>query len=84
MTITGTGFTGATKVNFGTAAATNLDVVSAYGDHGHQPRGHGHGGRDGDHGPGGGSATSTADQFTYMTGLRAVSPATGPTGGGTR
>ena len=29
VTITGTGFTGATAVDFGTVAATNLDVVSA-------------------------------------------------------
>ena len=29
MTITGTGFTGATAVDFGTVAATNVTVVNA-------------------------------------------------------
>ena len=40
VTITGTGFTGATAVDFGTTAATNVTVVNDTDDHGGQPRGH--------------------------------------------
>ena len=49
VTITGTSFTGATAVDFGTTAATNVTVVSNTDDHGRQPRGHRHGGCHRDH-----------------------------------
>ena len=49
VTITGTGFTGATAVDFGTTAATSYTVVSSTDDHGHQPGGHRHRGRHRDH-----------------------------------
>ena len=49
VTITGTGFTGATAVDFGTMPATSFTVNADGSDHGHQPPGSGrHGGRDGD------------------------------------
>ena len=64
VTITGTDFTGATAVDFGTVAATDVTVVNRHHDHGDQPGGHRHGGRDCDD-AGGTSATSAADQFTY-------------------
>ena len=40
MTITGSGFTGATLVDFGTVAASSFTVNSATADHGHEPGGH--------------------------------------------
>ena len=81
VTITGTGFTDATKVNFGTVAATNLDVVSATQITATSPAGTG----TVDvivTGPGGVSGSVPADEFTYMT-VASVSPAQGPTNGGT-
>ncbi len=45
VTITGTRFTGATLVDFGTTAATNVFFISAHPDHGHEPGGHRYGGR---------------------------------------
>ena len=48
VSITGSGFTGATAVDFGTTAATNVTVVNRQLDHGGQPGGNGHRGRDGD------------------------------------
>ncbi len=84
VTITGTGFTGATAVDFGTTAATNLAVTSATQITATSPAGTG----TVDVtvvGPGGTSATSSADQFTYVAApaVTAISPAAGPTGGGT-
>ena len=58
------GFTGATAVEFGTTPAAIVSD-SADADHGHQPGRLGHGRRDGRH-AGGTSATSSADQFTYV------------------
>ncbi len=81
VTITGTGFTGATAVDFGPNAATNLDVVSATQITATSPAGTGT-----VHvtvtGPGGTTTTSPADEFTYMQ-VTGVSPAAGPLAGGT-
>ena len=80
MTITGTGFTGATAVDFGTTPATNVTVVNDTTITADSPRGHRHGGRDRDD-PGGTSATSPADQFTYSAATPTVtglSPTSGP------
>ena len=84
VTITGTEFTGATAVDFGTTAATNVTVVNSTDDHGRQPGGHRRCGRHRDH-PGGTSATSAADQFTYTVApaVTSLSPTSGPTAGGT-
>jgi hypothetical protein len=85
VTITGTNFTGATLVDFGTTAATNLVVVSATEITVTDPAENA--------GvvnvivttPGGTSATSTADQFTYdaLPIITGVNPASGPLAGGT-
>ena len=87
MTITGTGFTGATAVEFGTTAATSVTVVNDTTITADSPAGTGVVDVTVTT-PGGTSATSPADQFTYMprpsptvTGL---SPTSGPTAGGTR
>ncbi len=86
VTITGTNFTGATAVDFGTTAATNLTVVSTTSITADSPAGSG----TVDvtvTSPGGTSATSPADQFTYTAAaapvVTCVSPNTGPTAGGT-
>ena len=85
VTITGTGFTGATAVKFGSTAATLFTVNSATQITATSPN-------YGSTGtvditvttPGGTSATSSADQFTFgnptVTG---ISPASGPVAGGT-
>ena len=85
VTITGTGFTGATAVDFGTTAATNLIVISATPDHGHQPGGHGHGGRDGGYAGRhvGHLARPTSSRYVAAPAVTAISPAAGPTTGGT-
>ena len=65
MTITGTGFTAATKVDFGTSAATNLVVVSPTEITVTSPAGSG----TVDvtvTGPGGTTSTSSGDKFTYV------------------
>jgi len=65
VTITGTGFTGATQVEFGTAPATNV-VVNLAGTQITATSPTGTGVVDVTvMGPGGTSATSSADQFTY-------------------
>ena len=68
VTITGTGFTGATAVDFGTARGDAAYSRLGDADHGHEP-----GGTAGTvdvtvTGPGGTSTTSSADQFTYIGG----------------
>jgi hypothetical protein len=87
VTVTGTGFTGASAVKFGTVAATTFTVNSATQITAGAPAG--------SLGtvdvtvttPGGTSATSNADQFTYTTPpaptVMSLSPASGPTSGGT-
>ena len=67
VTITGTGFTGATTVNFGTAAATNV-VINAAGTQitATSPAGAGTVDVTVTGGPLGPSATSLADKFTYV------------------
>ena len=86
VTITGTGFTGATKVLFGAVAATSFTVVSdtqitavspaqAAGTHSIYVTT-----------PGGTSAPVSGDQFTYAVphpAVTAISPTSGPTAGGT-
>jgi Bacterial Ig-like domain (group 3)/Autotransporter beta-domain/IPT/TIG domain len=85
VTITGTNFTGATSVRFGTTNATSYAVNSAAQITATAPAGTGTvditvttvGGT---------SATSAADQFSYMLPvptITSVSPNTGPTTGGT-
>ena len=65
VTITGTGFTRATAVDFGTNPATNLTVVSDTTITAYSPAGTGTVDVTVTT-PGGTSATSTADQFTYV------------------
>ncbi len=82
--ITGTGFTGATAVTFGVTAATGFTVDSATQITATSPAGSGTvdvrvttGAST--------SATSSADQFTYIPApvVTSVSPTSGPTAGGT-
>jgi hypothetical protein len=86
VTITGTNFTNATVVNFGATPGTNLAISSATQLTVTSPA----------HaaatnldvtvvGPGGTSATSAADQFTFIAAptLATISPPSGPTTGGT-
>ncbi len=85
VTITGTGFTGATAVKFGTSAATNVTVVSATKITADSPAGTGTvdvtvttlGGTS--------VANPPADQFSYVAApsVTGLSPATGPVAGGT-
>ena len=84
VTITGTGFNGATAVDFGTIPATDVTVVSATSITADSPAGTGAvdvtvttvGGT---------SATSAADQFTYVAApaVTALSPSSGPESAGT-
>ena len=82
VTITGAGFTGATAVDFGTTAATNLSVVNDTTITVDSPAGTGivdvtvv--------GPGGTSTTLPADQFTYAPVVASLTPTFGPAAGGT-
>ena len=85
VTITGSDFTGASKVLFGTVPASRFTVNSDIQITAISPGGSGT-----VHvrvtTPGGTSATSTADQFTYVPApiVTGVSPSTGPTTGGTK
>ena len=85
VTITGTGFTGATAVDFGTTAATRRHGRQRHHDHGRQPGGHRHRGRDRDH-PGRARRpprppiSSPTPAAPTVTGL---SPTSGPAAGGT-
>jgi RHS repeat-associated protein len=85
VTITGTGFSEATGVKFGDRAATAVTVVSDTAITALAPA-HPAGAVDiVVSGPAGSSPTSTADGFTYLgtPGITALSPAAGPTAGGT-
>ena len=81
VTITGTGFTGATAVNFGTTAATNFTVVSDTTITADSPAGTGVVDVTVTT-PGGTSATSPADQFTYAVAptVTGLSPTSGSDG----
>ena len=84
VTITGTGFTGATAVNFGSNAATSFTVNTATSITAVAPAGSG----TADvtvTGPGGTSATSAADKYSYTPAptVTQIAPTAGPTGGGT-
>jgi hypothetical protein len=84
VTITGTGFTGATAVSFGTTSAASFTVTNSTSIMATSPAGSGtvdvtvttSGGT---------SATSAVDGFTYiaMPTVTGLAPATGPAGGGT-
>ena len=84
MTITGTGFTGATGVSFGQTAASSFNVVNDTQITATSPAGSGIV----DvivTAPGGTSATNLADEFTYTTPrptITAIKPNSGPNKGG--
>jgi IPT/TIG domain-containing protein/BACON domain-containing protein len=84
VTITGTGFTTDSQVRFGSVAASNFTVVSATQITAFSPAGSGKVDVTVTT-PGGTSATSTADQFTYVPVpvVTSVSPNSGPATGGT-
>ena len=84
VTITGTGFTGATSVDFGSVAATSFSVVSDTQVSAISPPGTGSVDVTVTT-PNGTSATSQADKFTYQAApsITSISPTSGPTTGGT-
>ena len=89
LVITGTGFTGATSVSFGQKAASNVSVKSDTQITATSPAGSGTVDVTVTT-PSGTSATSSADQFTYIATppptatVTAISPASGPNNGGTK
>jgi hypothetical protein len=87
VTITGTGFTGATMVRFGAAAGTSLTIISPTKITVISPSGTGTVNVTVTT-PGGTSIASTASQFTYIAApelptITGISPSSGPTEGGT-
>ena len=82
VTITGTGFSGATAVHFGPTAATSLTVNSATTIHTTAPAGTGTVDVTVTT-PVATSATSSVDKFTYGPAVTAISPSSGSTVGGT-
>ena len=87
MTITGTSFTGATAVDFGTAVATGVKVVSNTSITAVSPAGTGVRGRHRDHPGRHVGHREPADQFTYAAAVRQrsrrLSPTAGSNAGGT-
>jgi hypothetical protein len=85
VTITGTGFTGATNVDFGGSPATAFRVTSDTSITAGSPAGSVGTVDISVTTPGGTSATSTADQFSYVLSatVTSVSPNAGPIAGGT-
>ena len=83
ITITGVGFTGATVVKFGSNAAASFAVVSDTQITATSPAGTGAVDVTVTT-PAGTSASSSADQFSYVPVVTAISPALGPATGGTQ
>ncbi len=85
VTITGTNFTGVTAVTFGATAATGFTFNSATSITATAPAGSAGTVDIRVTTPAGSSATSAADQYTYVNAptVTSVSPTAGPTGGGT-
>jgi uncharacterized repeat protein (TIGR01451 family) len=88
VTITGTGFTGATAVDFGSTAATNLTVTSSTVITATSPPGTAGSSLDITVvGPGGTSATGSADRYSYLSAgpppQETLTVTTGGTGSGT-
>ena len=83
VTIAGTSFTGATAVSFGGTAATSFTVTSATSITATSPAGTGAVDVTVTIPGGGTSATNSSDVFKYVPSVTSVSPASGPTGGGT-
>ena len=85
VTITGTGFTGATAVSFGGAVASSFTVNSPTQITATAPAGSAGTVDITVTTPGGTSSTSSADQFTFIAApaVTGVSPSSGPTAGGT-
>ncbi len=83
VTITGTGFLGATAVTFGPTEATSFQVVSATQITAVAPAGSGTPNVQ-VVGPGGSSALITGDNFSYLVPtITSLSPSSGPSSGGT-
>ena len=84
VTITGTNFTGASVVDFGTTVATDVTVVSSTEITADSPAGSGVVDVTVTT-PGGTSPTSSADKFTYIAAptVTGLSPTSGPAAGGT-
>ncbi len=86
VTVSGTGFTGATIVDFGTTAGTDLNVVSDTSIEVDSPAGSGTVDVTVTN-PSGTSPTSSADQFTYTAvtapAVTSLSPTSGTAAGGT-
>ena len=83
VTIAGTNFTGATAVSFGGTAASTYTVTSATSITATSPAGSGAVDVTVTIPGGGTSATNSSDVFKYVPSVASVSPASGPTAGGT-
>ena len=85
VTIDGSGFSGASAVHFGANAATSFSVVSSSQITASSPAGSLGSVDVTVTSPGGTSATSNADAFTYLAAptVSSLSPSSGPNGGGT-